>query len=144
MIYKGEITWISKGRDRGPLDTTLEFIEIGGRRVHNVVCSDLIHTFLDRDSGEFTLSTMKSGKWRIIMAIRRPNGELIKDKGQLRSIRLLFLVLWMGGFVMAIPFGLLASSWAVFFLIWLGVAFGYPLVRNFKASKAANALNSQA
>ena len=80
MIYEGEITMISEGRDEGRLGRTREFIEIGGTRVHNIVFSDYVYTFIDADSGEFALSTVKSGKWQIVMAIRRPNGEL--DKGQ--------------------------------------------------------------
>ena len=143
MIYKGEITWMSEGRDHGRLGGTREFIEIGGTRVHNVVCSDLVSTFLDADSGEFALSTVKSGKWQVIMAIRRPNGELIKDKGQLTPLRLLFLQAPLGGFVFAIPIGFLASSFAVFLLVWFGLGFCYPIVKYLKASKAANALNTR-
>ena len=143
MIYRGEITLMSEGRDEGRLGRTREFIEIGGTRVLNFACSDLISTFLNSDSGEFTLSTVKSGKWQVVMAIRRPNGELIKDKGQLTALRLLFLQAPLGGFVFAIPVGFLASSFAVFLLVWLGIGFGYPIMKYLKASKAANALNTQ-
>ena len=144
MIYKGEITMISEGRDTGRLGRTREFIEIGGTRVHNLVCSDYVNTFLTSDSGEFTLSTVKSGKWQIVMAIRRPNGELIKDKGQLTGARTGFVYMPLVGLAFGVPIGFLAESFLVFLIVLFGLGFGYPAMKYSEASKAARALDAHA
>ena len=144
MIYKGEITMMSDERDHGRLGRTREFIEIGGTRVHNIVCSDYVNTFLDVDAGEFTLSTVKKGQSQIVMAIRRPNGELIKDKGQLTGASARFGGLFVTSVVLGIPVGLLAGSFVVFLLVILGVGIVYPALTYSEMSKAAKALDTQA
>ena len=142
MIYEGEITMISVGRDEGQLGNKREFIEIGGTRVHNIVFSDYVYTFLDADSGEFALSTVKSGKWQIVMAIRRPNGELIKDKGQLSGVRAGCVTFPIGGFLLGGAIGSIAQSFLVFLLVWLGLGIGCPAMKYSKMKKAANALDA--
>ena len=143
MIYKGEITLISDGRDHGRLGRAREFIEIGGARVHNIICSDYVNTFLNSDSGEFVLSTVKRGGWQIVMAIRRPNGELIKDKGQLKAFRAARFHTLQLGLLFAVPAGFLAESFLVFLILLFGLGGGYWAVKYFKASEAANALDTQ-
>ena len=142
MIYKGEITLLSDGRDHGRLGRTREFIEIGGRRVHNIVCSDYVNTFLTSDSGEFMLSTVKRGQSEIVMAMRRPNGELIKDNGQLTAASARFGGIFATSFVLGIPVGILAGSFVAYFLVILGVGIAYPAVKYSEMKKAANALNA--
>ena len=143
MIYKGEITMLSEGRDEGRLGRTREFIEIGGTRVHNLVCSDYVNTFLTSDSGEFMLSTVKSGQRQIVMAIRRPNGELIKDKGQLSGASARFGGLFVTSLGLGIPVGFLAESFVVYLLVVVAVGIVYPAMRYSEMSKAAKALDTQ-
>ena len=142
MIYKGEITLMSDWRDHGRLGRAREFIEIGGARVPNIVCSDYVDTFLASDSGEFILSTVKSGQSEGVMAVRRPNGELIKDEGQLRGASERFGRLFVTSLGLGIPVGLLAQSFAMYLLVVLGVGVGYPALKYSEMKKAANALDT--
>ena len=78
------------------------------------------------------------------MAIRRPNGELIKDKGQLTGASARFGGLFATSVVLGIPFGILAESFVVYFLVILGVGIAYPALKYSEMSKAANALDAHA
>ena len=141
MIYKGEITMMSDARDHELLGQVREFIEIGGARVHNLACSDYDNTFLTSDSGEFMLSTVTSGRSQVVMAIRRPNGEMIKDKAQLTRALARFGALFATSVGLGIPFGLLAESFVVYLLVVLGVGVVYPAMKYSAMKKAATALD---
>ena len=141
MILKGEITMLSRGRDEGRLGRTREFIEIGGRRVRHIGCSDYIESFLQPNTGEFELSTFKRKKYEVIVAIRRPNGELVEDT---EMANILSREYWFAGpfvgFILGIVLGLMTQSFAVFLLVLAGIGVVYPAAGNSSLGKARKAL----
>ena len=141
MILKGEITMLSRGRDEGRLGRTREFIEIGGRRVRHIGCSDYIESFLQPNTGEFELSTFKRKKYEVIVAVRRPDGELVEDT---EMANILSREYWFAGpfvgFILGIVLGLMTQSFAVFLLVLAGIGVIYPAAGISSLGKARKAL----
>ena len=109
--------------------------------MRHIGCSDYIESFLQPNTSEFELSTFKRKKYEVIVAIRRPNGELVEDT---EMVKVLSREYWFAGpvmgFILGIVLGLMTQSFAVFLLVLAGIDVVYPAAGISSLGKARKAL----
>ena len=87
------------------------------------------------------LSTFKRKKYEVIVAVRRPDGELVEDT---EMANILSREYWFAGpfvgFILGIVLGLMTQSFAVFLLVLAGIGVIYPAAGISSLGKARKAL----
>ena len=91
--YEGEVGQISAGRDMGSIGATQREYVVGDGRVRNLLMSDYMESLVRSANGPLALSVVEWEKSkskepeRILLALKLPSGEVVKDPDFLAKYR---------------------------------------------------------